>query len=287
MSAGAAKAGAAVGASATAFTRVAPKTACKLGSAWEELEDAARQRAVKLLLRALRRAMRRIEALSTVVAQEELDVSPESFPGRAVAGAVRRLSNDVFSERLLPKLVTDTVLRRPAEAPLDSPPPKCCTCPGGPLARSRAFLRYHLVPFDKGLFGTLRDPAHLLLLCLASFPWWWVSLAWWRSSLTKPTQLDRPGLLRLTLQGFWLRYAPATSGLARSGPHGRLRRGPGARPQLPILRPISLTSCRSRCLERLGGSLCSCCCSTCGTLSSWSISSSASRSLSSSAPSSR
>ena len=130
VSAGAAKAGAAVDASATAFTRVAPKTASKLGSAWEELEDAARQRAVKLLLRALRRAMRKIEALAIVVAQEELDVSPESFPGRAVAGAVQRFSNDVFSERLLPKLVTDTVLRRPAEAPLelDSPPPPCCTC---------------------------------------------------------------------------------------------------------------------------------------------------------------
>ena len=181
VSAGAAKAGAAVDASATAFTRVAPKTASKLGSAWEELEDAARQRAVKLLLRALRRAMRKIEALAIVVAQEELDVSPESFPGRAVAGAVQRLSNDVFSERLLPKLVTDTVLRRPAEAPLelDSPPPPCCTCPGGPLARSRAFLRYHLVPFDKGLFGTLHDPVYLLLLCLASFPFWWVSLGWW------------------------------------------------------------------------------------------------------------
>ena len=191
VSAGAAKAGAAVGASATAFTRVAPKTACKLGSAWEELEDAARQRAVKLLLRALRRAMRKIEALAIVAAQEELDVSPESFPGRAVAGAVQRLSNDVFSERLLPKLVTDTVLRRPAEAPLDSPPPQCCTCPGGPLARSRAFLRYHLVPFDKGLFGTLRDPVYLLLLCLASFPWWWVSLGWWRSM----PQLARLGFL--------------------------------------------------------------------------------------------
>ena len=235
MSAGAAKAGAAVGASATAFTRVAPKTACKLGSAWEELEDAARQRAVKLLLRALRRAMRKIEALSTVVAQEELDVSPESFPGRAVAGAVRRLSNDVFSERLLPKLVTDTVLRRPAEAPLDSPPPKCCTCPGGPLARSRAFLRYHLVPFDKGLFGTLRDPAHLLLLCLASFPWWWVSLAWWRSSLTKPTQLDRPGLLRLTLQGSGCATHLQRAAFAAQGPTG----GCGA-----ALRPGR--SCRSR-----------------------------------------
>ena len=166
-------------AGAVALARAAPKTASKLGSAWETLEDSARLKASKLLLRALRRAARKLENLAAAAAQAELDVSPEGFPGRAIAGAVRRLSDDVFCEHLLPEIIDNTVLRKPVEAPLDSPPPACCACPCGPLLLLRAFVRYHLHPFDKGLFATLRDPVYLALLLVACFPYYFVSQAWW------------------------------------------------------------------------------------------------------------
>ena len=43
-------------------------------------------------------------------------------------------------------------------------------CPGGP-GRVRAFILFHFIPFDKNIWGMLRDPGWIFLTLVTMIPY--------------------------------------------------------------------------------------------------------------------